>query len=56
MIQSATYTVAPNYRGATNYGEKFKTEIGGDYFRHGYDDITRISINTGTPRIHWLPQ
>ncbi len=29
----------PNYRGSTNYGEKFKMEIGGDYFRQGYDDI-----------------
>ena len=29
----------PNYRGSINYGEKFKMEIGGDYFRQGYDDI-----------------
>jgi len=29
----------PNYRGSTNYGEKHKLEIGGDYFRQGYDDI-----------------
>jgi dipeptidyl aminopeptidase/acylaminoacyl peptidase len=29
----------PNYRGSINYGEKFKMEIGGDYFRLGYDDI-----------------
>lgn len=29
----------PNYRGSTNYGEKHKMEIGGDYFRQGYDDI-----------------
>ena len=29
----------PNYRGSTNYGEKFKMEIAGDYFRQGYDDI-----------------
>ena len=29
----------PNYRGSTNYGEKFKMEIGGDYFRQAYDDI-----------------
>jgi dipeptidyl aminopeptidase/acylaminoacyl peptidase len=29
----------PNYRGSTNYGEKFKMEISGDYFRQAYDDI-----------------
>ena len=29
----------PNYRGSTNYGEKHKMEISGDYFRLGYDDI-----------------
>jgi dipeptidyl aminopeptidase/acylaminoacyl peptidase len=29
----------PNYRGSTNYGEKHKTGIVGDYFRLGYDDI-----------------
>ena len=36
----AGYVVlCPNYRGSTNYGEKHKMEIGGDYFRQGYDDI-----------------
>ena len=29
----------PNYRGSTNYGEKHKTAIVGDYFRLGYEDI-----------------
>jgi dipeptidyl aminopeptidase/acylaminoacyl peptidase len=29
----------PNYRGSSNYGEKFKMEIAGDYFRQGYEDI-----------------
>ncbi|HZS05349.1 MAG TPA: S9 family peptidase [Blastocatellia bacterium] len=29
----------PNYRGSTNYGEAFKMQIGGDYFRQGYEDI-----------------
>jgi dipeptidyl aminopeptidase/acylaminoacyl peptidase len=29
----------PTYRGSTNYGERFKMEIGGDYFRQAYDDI-----------------
>ncbi|MBI3004476.1 MAG: S9 family peptidase [Ignavibacteriales bacterium] len=29
----------PNYRGSANYGEKFKIEISGDYFRQGYEDI-----------------
>jgi dipeptidyl aminopeptidase/acylaminoacyl peptidase len=40
----------PNYRGSTNYGEKFKMEIGGDYFRQAYDDIMAgvdHLINTG---------
>lgn len=36
----AGYAVlCPNYRGSTNYGERHKMEIGGDYFRQGYDDI-----------------
>ena len=29
----------PNYRGSTNYGEKHKTDIVGNYFPLGYDDI-----------------
>src|SRR4029079_9874049 len=29
----------PHYRGSTNYGEKHKTDIVGNYFRLGYDDI-----------------
>jgi dipeptidyl aminopeptidase/acylaminoacyl peptidase len=29
----------PNYRGSSNYGEEFRTEIIGDYFRQGYEDI-----------------
>ena len=29
----------PNYRGSSNYGEEFRTEIVGDYFRQGYEDI-----------------
>ena len=29
----------PNYRGSTNYGEKHKLDIVGDYFRKGYEDI-----------------
>jgi dipeptidyl aminopeptidase/acylaminoacyl peptidase len=29
----------PNYRGSDNYGEKFRTQISGDYFRQAYDDI-----------------
>ena len=36
----AGYAVlCPNYRGSVNYGERHKMEIGGDYFRQGYDDI-----------------
>jgi dipeptidyl aminopeptidase/acylaminoacyl peptidase len=29
----------PNYRGSTGYGERFKMEIAGDYFRQAFDDI-----------------
>lgn len=29
----------PNYRGSTNYGEKHKTGIVGNYFEPGYNDI-----------------
>jgi len=29
----------PNYRGSNNYGEKFRMEIAGDYFRQAFDDI-----------------
>ena len=29
----------PNYRGSTNYGHKHKTDIVGNYFAPGYDDI-----------------
>lgn len=29
----------PNYRGSTNYGEKFRMAIIGDYFKLGYEDI-----------------
>jgi len=36
----AGYTVLlPNYRGSTNYGEKHKTDIVGNYFQKGYEDI-----------------
>ena len=29
----------PNYRGSTNYGEQHKTDIVGNYFEPGYNDI-----------------
>ncbi len=29
----------PNYRGSSNYGERFRMQISGDYFRQAYDDI-----------------
>ena len=32
-------SLLPNYRGSNNYGERFRTEIVGDYFRQGYEDI-----------------
>lgn len=33
------FCLMPNYRGSTNYGEKFKLQISGDYFRQAYEDI-----------------
>ena len=30
----------PNYRGSSNYGERWQMEIAGDYFRQAFDDIT----------------
>jgi dipeptidyl aminopeptidase/acylaminoacyl peptidase len=33
------FCLLPNYRGSTDYGEKFKMEIKGEYFPLGYDDI-----------------
>jgi dipeptidyl aminopeptidase/acylaminoacyl peptidase len=29
----------PNYRGSTNYGQQHKTDIVGNYFQKGYEDI-----------------
>lgn len=29
----------PNYRGSDQYGEKFRMQIAGDYFRQAFDDI-----------------
>jgi len=29
----------PNYRGSSNYGEKFRTEIARNYFQKGFEDI-----------------
>ncbi len=29
----------PNYRGSDNYGETFRMQIAGDYFRQAFDDI-----------------
>jgi dipeptidyl aminopeptidase/acylaminoacyl peptidase len=29
----------PNYRGSTNYGERHRLDIVGDYFQKGYEDI-----------------
>jgi dipeptidyl aminopeptidase/acylaminoacyl peptidase len=40
VYAGAGYAVLkPNYRGSTNYGEKFKNDIVGNYFAPGYDDI-----------------
>ncbi|MCS7082152.1 MAG: S9 family peptidase [Bacteroidetes bacterium] len=29
----------PNYRGSSHYGERFRRQIAGDYFRQAFDDI-----------------
>ena len=40
VYAGAGYVVLrPNYRGSTNYGVKHKTDIVGDYFRTGFEDI-----------------
>ena len=40
VYAGAGYVVLrPNYRGSTNYGEKLKTDIVGNYFAPGYEDI-----------------
>jgi dipeptidyl aminopeptidase/acylaminoacyl peptidase len=40
VMAGAGYLVLrPNYRGSTNYGEKHKTDIVGNYFPPGFDDI-----------------
>jgi dipeptidyl aminopeptidase/acylaminoacyl peptidase len=40
VYAGAGYAVLrPNYRGSTNYGQKHKTGIVGNYFAPGYDDI-----------------
>jgi len=40
IYAGAGYAVLmPNYRGSTNYGEKHRIEIAGDYFTKGYNDI-----------------
>jgi dipeptidyl aminopeptidase/acylaminoacyl peptidase len=33
------FVLMPNYRGSTNYGERFKMEIAEHYFNQGYSDI-----------------
>jgi dipeptidyl aminopeptidase/acylaminoacyl peptidase len=40
VYAGAGYVVLrPNYRGSTNYGNKHRTDIVGNYFAAGYDDI-----------------
>lgn len=40
VYAGAGYAVLrPNYRGSTNYGEAHKTDIVGNYFQQGYEDI-----------------
>ncbi len=40
VYAGAGYAVLmPNYRGSTNYGEEHETEIVGNYFPQGFDDI-----------------
>ncbi|MGH7670360.1 MAG: S9 family peptidase [Gemmatimonadaceae bacterium] len=40
VYAGAGYAVfMPNYRASTNYGEKFRNEVVGDYFTKGFQDI-----------------
>jgi dipeptidyl aminopeptidase/acylaminoacyl peptidase len=40
VYAGAGYVVLrPNYRGSTNYGQRHRTDIVGNYFPPGYDDI-----------------
>ncbi len=40
VYAGAGYVVlAPNYRGSTNYGERFKLGVMGDYFGHPFRDV-----------------
>jgi dipeptidyl aminopeptidase/acylaminoacyl peptidase len=40
VYAGAGYVVLkPNYRGSTNYGQAHKTDIVGNYFQQGYEDI-----------------
>lgn len=40
VLAGAGYAVfQPNYRGSSGYGEHFRRQIAGDYFRQGFDDI-----------------
>jgi len=40
VYTGAGYAVfQPNYRGSESYGERFRMEIAGDYFRQAFDDI-----------------
>ncbi|MFQ5926645.1 MAG: S9 family peptidase [Terriglobia bacterium] len=40
VYAGAGYAVfQPNYRGSSNYGQEFRRQIAGDYFRQGYEDI-----------------
>ncbi|MFQ5817496.1 MAG: prolyl oligopeptidase family serine peptidase [Terriglobia bacterium] len=40
VYAGAGYAVfQPNYRGSSNYGDEFRRQIAGDYFRQGYEDI-----------------
>jgi dipeptidyl aminopeptidase/acylaminoacyl peptidase len=40
VFTGAGYAVfQPNYRGSEAYGQDFRTQIAGDYFRQAYDDI-----------------
>ncbi|MBI4499778.1 MAG: S9 family peptidase [Gemmatimonadetes bacterium] len=55
VYAGAGYAVLrPNYRGSTNYGEKHKTDIVGNYFELGYRDImsgvdTLIALGIADP-------
>jgi dipeptidyl aminopeptidase/acylaminoacyl peptidase len=43
----------PNYRGSSNYGQKHRMQISGDYFRQGLVDGNRMGVMGWSAGGHW---